>query len=94
VDPAGNVSATGSALNTTIDTAAPTITNPGNQSFEIVNTAGTAVTYLPATANDNLHPSPLVVHAPPNGSSFLPGATNVGVTATDLAGNVANAPLR
>ena len=40
VDTAGNVSNTSSSLNVTVDTAAADDYEPGNQSFEIVNTAG------------------------------------------------------
>jgi hypothetical protein len=91
VDPAGNVSALGPGLDVTIDVTAPVITNPGNQQFEIVSTAGTNVNYTAATASDNLTTTPLVQHVAPPGASFLPGTTPVNVVATDLAGNVSNA---
>ena len=84
-----DVSDAATGISVTIDTSAPSITNPGDQSFEIVNTAGTSVNFNPATATDNLDPSPVVTHLPSNGSSFLPGATTVNATATDLAGNSA-----
>lgn len=78
-------------LSVVIDATPPTILNPGNQSFEIEDTAGTRVTYGPPIVSDNLAPAPTVVVDHPSGSLFPPGDTPVTVTATDLAGNTTTA---
>jgi hypothetical protein len=70
-----------------IDATPPVIVNPGDQTFEIVNTAGTTVNFQPATATDNLNVTPVVSYDHAIGSSFSRGATAVTATATDLAGN-------
>src|SRR5439155_1007158 len=81
VDAAGNVSAAGATLSLTIDTAAPGV--PNAPDLQAASDSG-------SSATDNLTATPVVLHAPANGSSFLPGTTPVNVTATDLAGNASN----
>ncbi|WP_254627714.1 HYR domain-containing protein [Myxococcus sp. CA040A] len=81
-DAAGN-RATCTFLVTVRDTLPPMLTCPVNQVAE----AGTAVTYLPATASDAVTASPTVTYSPPSGSTLPLGDTTVTVTAEDAAGN-------
>jgi hypothetical protein len=76
------------ALLITVDATPPALASPGDQVFEIEDTTGTIADFTPATAIDNLTPSPVVVHDHATGSLFLPGSTVVNVTATDMAGNI------
>lgn len=85
------LSAASAPLAVVIDATAPKLSNPGDQTFEIVDTAGTSVNFADASASDNLGPSSpevLYDHAP--GSLFSPGPTLVTASATDQAGNTAS----
>ncbi len=77
-------------LVTTPDCTPPVLTVPGTITVNATSPAGAAVSYT-VTATDNVDPSPVVVCAPPSGSTFPIGATTVTCTATDASGNSATA---
>jgi len=69
------------------DTTPPTITCPANIVVNIPGTVCEGVATYAATATDNCVGVPVVVCAPPSGSTFPAGTTAVTCTATDVAGN-------
>jgi hypothetical protein len=82
-----SLSPASSGLQVLVDALAPVVTNPGNQTFEASNSAGSPISFAPATASDNVASGLSVVHAPAAGASFPIGTTSVSATATDAAGN-------
>src|SRR5262249_37331293 len=85
VDVAGNQEA-GKTQTIQIDTTAPVLTLPPDQSFPATQLGGAVVDYAGATATDNLT-TPGLTYSVPAGSVLLLGTTTVRVTATDAAGN-------
>jgi hypothetical protein len=69
------------------DTMAPMILCPDDIVVDASNGASAVVTFPLPTAYDNCTTNPLVVCAPPSGSTFNVGTNAVTVTATDEAGN-------
>ncbi|WP_461163109.1 HYR domain-containing protein [Arthrobacter sp. R4-81] len=84
-DASGN-QATGSFTVTVIDTSAPALTLPADQTIDATGPWGVAVSYT-STATDTVDTNPAVTCAPPSGSVFPLGATAVTCTATDASGN-------
>ncbi len=72
-----------------IDTTPPVLTLPANQTFDATQLGGALVSYVGATATDNLT-TPSLTYSAPSGSVFPLGTTTVQVTATDDAGNQAH----
>jgi hypothetical protein len=72
-----------------VDKTAPTF-SPGSITVNATSPAGAKITYT-TTATDNLDPSPAVTCTPPSGNVFAIGSSTVFCTATDAAGNTANA---
>jgi len=72
---------------TILDTAAPVLTLPGNQTVEATGPTG-AVTVFSASALDMVSGDGLVHFSPDSGSTFPFGETPVTASATDAAGNV------
>lgn len=72
------------------DTTPPIITTPGNLSVEATSPAGAVVTFT-VTAQDDVSGPGSVICVPSSGSVFSLGTTTVTATATDAAGNAANA---
>jgi hypothetical protein len=72
------------------DRTPPTLTVPAELVVDATSRAGAVVTYA-VSATDAVDPSPAVACTPPSGSAFGFGATTVDCTATDAAGNTANA---
>lgn len=70
-----------------IDTTAPTITAPANQTFEATG-ALTTPTFVPATATDAISTTTVAISHTPTG--FAVGTATVTWTATDGAGNSSN----
>ncbi len=71
-----------------VDRTAPTLHNvPSSFAVETENPGGTAVTYAPPTATDNLDPSVSVSCVPVNGTNLPIGPTPVQCSATDSRGN-------
>lgn len=68
------------------DTTPPAVTCPDTIQVLCAGTSGTLVTYQ-ATATDLVDPSPEITFAPPSGSLFPVGTTQVTCTATDDEGN-------
>jgi len=73
-----------------VDTTAPTITAPIDQTFEATGPS-TTPTLIEATAIDVSDPNPTITYTP---HSFLLGDTNVTWTATDASGNTSTATSR
>jgi ELWxxDGT repeat protein len=71
-----------------VDTTAPMITCPANQTATAHTALGVEVTFPDATATDNITAHPQVAYSPANGSLFAIGNTTVTASATDDAGNV------
>jgi hypothetical protein len=69
-----------------IDTTAPVLNMPPNQTFTATQLGGALVNYQGATATDNLS-TPTLTYSQPSGTVFPLGTTTVQVTATDAAGN-------
>ncbi len=74
---------------TVLDTTAPVIACPADQSLECTSPAGAAATYS-ASATDVCDMSPSVSCVPASGSTFRVGTTMVTCTATDSARNVSS----
>jgi ELWxxDGT repeat protein len=72
------------------DTTPPTVSCPGPQVARVSSSAGGAVLFPPATTTDAVTASPAIHYSQDPGSTFLPGSTEVTVTATDEAGNTAS----
>ncbi|HYI01666.1 ELWxxDGT repeat protein, partial [Hyalangium sp.] len=72
------------------DTTPPTVSCPDSQVARVSSSAGGAVLFPPATATDAATASPAIHYSQDPGSTFLPGSTEVTVTATDEAGNTAS----
>jgi hypothetical protein len=85
-DSQGN-SSSGSFQVTVRDTTAPTLALPGAQVAEATSASGADVSYPAPGASDAVDTSPTVSCAPPSGSQFGLGSTNVACTASDDAGN-------
>src|SRR6185295_10255410 len=73
---------------TVVDTTAPVLTCPADQTFEATSSAGAVVTFAQATAVD-LGSIPTIAYTPTQGSQFPLGTTPVTATATDGSGNSA-----
>jgi hypothetical protein len=84
-DSSGNQASGGFAV-TVADSAAPTLTTPGNQTAEATGPSGATVGFS-VTASDNVDPNPTVNCVPASGSTFALGSTNVSCTARDSSGN-------
>ena len=69
-----------------VDTQAPVLTVPASMSVVGTSPAGATVTYV-ATATDATTASPVVVCAPPSGSTFPYGPSSVSCVASDSVGN-------
>ena len=87
-DDSGNTSS-GSFNVTVVDTTAPALTVPANQTVEATGPTGAIATFTP-TATDAVDATPTVVCVPASGSTFPLGTTSVACTATDDAGNTSN----
>ncbi len=85
VDSAGNKEITRSQT-IPIDTTAPMLALPSDQTFPASQSAGVLVNYVGATATDNLT-TPTLTYSQDTGTVFPLGTTTVEVTATDAAGN-------
>lgn len=88
-DLAGNL-ATVSFSVTVQDTTPPALTVPADISDEASSPAGQPVSF-PASATDLVTAAPLVACTPASGSTFPLGVNTVTCSASDLAGNTANA---
>jgi probable HAF family extracellular repeat protein len=89
-DAAGNTSPSSEALVVTIDVVAPLMQMPANPTIDATSPSGASVSYS-ASAFDLVTTTPVVACAPPSTSMFAIGDTTVQCTATDDAGNVAQA---
>src|SRR5581483_1764012 len=78
---------------TVADTEPPTITVPASFTVEATGPLGAVVTYT-VTATDNEDPAPVVSCDPPSGSELPIRTTPIVCTATDAAGNTAQAVFR
>ena len=87
VDTTGNV-VTGNFNITVVDTAAPTITVPANQTLEATSADGASAIFS-ASANDLVDGAVAVAYSSASGSPFALGTNTVTLTATDAAGNKA-----
>jgi len=76
---------------TVVDTTPPMLSVPANMTVEATSPSGAVVNYPPATASDAVDPAPLVSCAPPSGTTFPMGPTQVTCTATDFSGNSSQA---
>ena len=72
------------------DTTPPAIATPPNKQAQATSPAGAVVMFALPAAPDIVDPSPVVVCAPPSGSTFPLGVTVVTCTATDASGNDAS----
>ncbi len=86
-DAAGNTSS-GSFTVTVVDTTAPALTVPANQTIEATSVAG-AIANFAATATDAVGVTSLTTSAA-SGSTFALGTTTVTVVAKDAAGNTSS----
>ncbi|HET7567119.1 MAG TPA: HYR domain-containing protein [Gaiellaceae bacterium] len=84
-DAAGNTS-TGSFDVTVVDTTAPTLSLPANQTVDADSPAGTVVTYH-TSAYDLVDGVTAVTCSPASGSTFAVGTTTVNCSSTDAHGN-------
>lgn len=87
-DAAGNTATASFAFR--YDATAPVLTAPGAVTADATSPLGAAVSYA-VTAADGVDASLLVLCTPASGSTFAIGTTAVSCTATDAAGNTANA---
>ncbi len=90
-DDAGNTS-NGSFNVTVVDTTAPALTVPANQTVEATGPTGAIAGFTP-TAIDAVDATPTVVCVPASGSTFPLGLTSVSCTATDDSGNTSSSGL-
>jgi hypothetical protein len=74
---------------TVVDTTAPALTLPGNQTAEATGPSGAAVSWT-ASASDLVDGSVMPVCTPASGSTFAIATTTVNCSATDHAGNTAS----
>jgi probable HAF family extracellular repeat protein len=72
------------------DLTAPTLTVPAGFTLDATAEAGAIATYT-VSAADAVDPAPIVTCTPSSGTTFRPGDTIVGCTATDASGNTASA---
>ena len=72
------------------DATPPVLTVPSAVTADATSPSGAVVTYE-ATATDDSDPAPAVACAPASGTTFAIGVTTVSCTATDAAGNEAEA---
>lgn len=90
-DAAGNVGSADFTV-TVVDTTAPVVTAPPDQTLEATSASGAAATFA-ASATDAVGVDSITYsHAP--GSTFGLGATVVTATATDAAGNSSNVTFK
>ncbi|HEX5333378.1 MAG TPA: HYR domain-containing protein [Cellulomonas sp.] len=86
----GGLTSTTAAAYTVVDTTKPTLTVPGDLTAEATGSSGAVVTWS-ASATDAVDGSPAVACSGTggltSGTTFPLGATLVGCTATDVAGN-------
>ena len=73
-----------------VDTEPPVITVPADMTVLASGTSG-AVVYYTATVQDDVDGAPAFGCTPSSGSTFPPGATTVGCTATDASSNTSTA---
>jgi CSLREA domain-containing protein len=93
-DAAGNT-ATGSFEVKVQDTTAPTISNvPADISATATSSSGARVNYADPTASDSVDPSPQISCTPASGSQFPLAQSTVNCSATDAAGNSAQATFK
>jgi hypothetical protein len=85
-DASGNFS-TNSFKITVVDTTAPVLSMPDDQTFEGNTTGGYSGSYTGATATDVVDASPTVVCTPASPHFFALGDNTVNCTATDASGN-------
>jgi hypothetical protein len=85
-DTAGNSAAASFNVVVTADTTAPVLHVPAPITVTATSAAGAPVTYV-VTATDNATAHPTVSCSPPSGATFPIGATAVGCSAIDGAGN-------
>ncbi|MBX3738609.1 MAG: HYR domain-containing protein [Candidatus Didemnitutus sp.] len=86
-DAAGNTSS-GSFTVTVVDTTAPALTVPANQTIEATSAAGAVANFVP-TATDAVGVTSLTTSVA-SGSTFALGTTTVTVVAKDAAGNTSS----
>ena len=87
-DTAGN-STSGSFTVTVVDTTAPTLALPADQTAEATSPAGASVTFE-TSSSDAVHGSGAVACDHGSGDTFALGATTVSCSTTDAAGNSAS----
>jgi sugar lactone lactonase YvrE len=88
----GQFSAWAVVIATPVDLTAPVISDvPGNIVAEATGPDGAAVSYASPTATDDVDGPVPVVCVPASGSVFPPGTSTVTCTASDAAGNTAQA---
>jgi hypothetical protein len=80
----GKLASTSAAGSVTIDTVAPTLTVPANQTRTSLTSSGTLV-FLPTPTVTDANPGSVV--SSPGSGIFALGQYSISVTATDLAGN-------
>jgi hypothetical protein len=86
-DHSGNSSSCSQTI-TVVDTTAPTISCPGDETIMTTSASSMIVNYPAATATDNCSP-PTIAYSKASGSLFNVGATTVIATAKDAIGNTA-----
>src|SRR5207244_2934170 len=91
-DAAGNATTKSFKVNV-VDTIAPFLTLPPDQTFAATSATGAFVTFLEATATDAVS-AVVIGYSPANGSFFTIGTTTVLVTATDSARNASTGSFR
>lgn len=84
-DDSGNQASNTFSVNV-VDTQAPTVTVPGDQTVEATGPSGAAVSFS-ASATDTVDPSPGVSCSPSSGSTLPLGTTKVTCTAKDKSNN-------
>jgi hypothetical protein len=90
-DAAGNVATAGFSVSV-VDTTPPVISNvPANMTAQATTSTGAVVSYTAPAASDAVSGLVPVTCVPASGSTFAVGATRVACSASDAAGNLANA---
>ena len=89
-DAAGNQAAVSFQV-TVVDLTPPTLSQPADLVVEAAGPTGAMVSYAAPTATDLVDPTPTVACVPISGTTFGLGVTSVTCTATDAAGNQAQA---